>query len=419
MGAKGKKINLRYATQQPESRFDRQERISWWRQDQISAARILVVGAGAIGNEVLKNLALLGFRNVGIVDMDTISTSNLSRTVLFGPADLGRYKAEVAAERFKAMSLAPDISVEYFIGDVVWGLGVGVYGSYDLVLACLDNVETRFAVNQRCFQAGVPWIDSGIAALGLRINMYMPPAGPCYACHASEAQLKASRERYSCDNFIRKAAESQVIPTTQIAAAIVGALQVQEAVKYLAGQPVIAGRQIYYQGYSHTFEENTKRIDPNCEVHGPQAAVDLRIPYDTNNSIREVLEFVRLKNVSFDNPVLDLNGENWIFFVTSPCLLCNRPIKVDRPNFQIFAEEATCGECVPEDVSFPVTLPELVSEFGYTGPGASYLDWSLASIGVPHRHLLNIKNNDGACLRILLDKGGALPKPQWLEGGKQ
>lgn len=419
MPVKGKKLKLHHATYQAESRFDRQERIAWWRQDQIAKARILVVGAGAIGNEVLKNLALLGFCQVGIVDMDTVSTSNLSRTVLFGPADLGRYKAEVAAKRFQAMSLATDVDVEFFIGDVVWELGVGVYRSYDLVLACLDNIETRFAVNQRCFQAGVPWIDSGIAALGLRINMYIPPNGPCYACHATEAQLKSMRERYSCDSFIRKAVDIQIVPTTQIAAAIVGGFQVQEAVKYLAGQPVIAGKQIYYQGYSHAFEENTKRIDPNCGIHDAYQAVDFLAPFDTRNTIRELLEYVQAQQGLQNCPSLDIRGENWTFVASSPCLHCNRPIKMDRPNFKITSDESICGECLPEDGRLSAAAPELIAEFGDKEPGIHYLDWSLGSIGVPHRHLLTIHLGNGAVIHVLLNKGGALPGPKEPEGGSQ
>jgi len=73
-----------------ESPVDRQERISWWRQDILRKAKILVVGAGATGNEVIKNLALLGVGNVFICDMDRIDTSNLSRTVLFSKDDVGK-----------------------------------------------------------------------------------------------------------------------------------------------------------------------------------------------------------------------------------------------------------------------------------------------------------------------------------------
>ena len=84
-----------------ESMVDRQKLIPWWEQDVVNNSYVLVAGAGAIGNEVLKNLALIGVGHILICDMDVISTSNLSRTVLFTKDDVGKYKAKVAAERVK------------------------------------------------------------------------------------------------------------------------------------------------------------------------------------------------------------------------------------------------------------------------------------------------------------------------------
>ena len=84
--------------------FDRQERIRGWDQQRLRDSKVLVFGAGAIGNETLKNLALLGIGHIYIVDFDTISTSNLSRTILFRRCDKGKYKAKVAAQRTKDLA---------------------------------------------------------------------------------------------------------------------------------------------------------------------------------------------------------------------------------------------------------------------------------------------------------------------------
>ncbi len=82
-----------------DDRFDRLARIEWWDQSRLAAARVLVVGAGALGNEVIKNLSLLGVGHLVIVDRDRIERSNLSRSILFRPADEGQPKATCAARR--------------------------------------------------------------------------------------------------------------------------------------------------------------------------------------------------------------------------------------------------------------------------------------------------------------------------------
>src|SRR5580658_10045721 len=77
-----------------QDRYSRLRLISWWRQERLRSARILVVGAGALGNEVVKNLALLGVGTTYLIDLDVVESSNLSRSVLFREADSGQSKAE-------------------------------------------------------------------------------------------------------------------------------------------------------------------------------------------------------------------------------------------------------------------------------------------------------------------------------------
>src|SRR5271167_4030844 len=72
-----------------QDRYSRLRLISWWRQERLRTARILVVGAGALGNEVVKNLALLGMGTTYLIDLDVVEPSNLSRSVLFREQDGG------------------------------------------------------------------------------------------------------------------------------------------------------------------------------------------------------------------------------------------------------------------------------------------------------------------------------------------
>src|SRR5262249_23038157 len=127
-----------------EDRYGRLRLIPWWRQERLAAARVLVVGAGALGNEVLKNLALLGVGTTRVIDLDDVEPSNLSRSVLFRASDGGRSKAEVAAER--AREINPEVAVIPVQGDVITDLGLGHFADADVVIGCLDNREARLWV---------------------------------------------------------------------------------------------------------------------------------------------------------------------------------------------------------------------------------------------------------------------------------
>ncbi len=106
-----------------EDRFARLRLISWWDQQKLSQAKFLVIGAGALGNEILKNLALLGIGNVLVADLDRIENSNLSRSVLFRGEDCGRSKAEVAAAR--AREIYPGMRVQPLTLNIVHDLARG------------------------------------------------------------------------------------------------------------------------------------------------------------------------------------------------------------------------------------------------------------------------------------------------------
>ena len=150
-------LNLR------EGRFARFEPIKWWKQSVLSEARVLVIGAGALGNEVIKNLALLGVGNIAVADMDRIEESNLSRSVLFRMSDEGQLKSDVAAKT--AREIYPAIRAHALNGNVLADLGLGWFRWANIVVGALDNREARLFTNSACARVNRPWIDGGIDVL--------------------------------------------------------------------------------------------------------------------------------------------------------------------------------------------------------------------------------------------------------------
>jgi adenylyltransferase/sulfurtransferase len=137
----------------------------------------MVVGAGALGNETLKNLALLGARWMLVVDQDDIAPSNLSRTVLFQPSDIGRRKAQVAAERAQSLCRDAEGTVRALDADLVWDVGLGVFRRVDVILGCVDNDEARLAINRAARAVGVPWINAGMHELTGSVTSFSGEAG--------------------------------------------------------------------------------------------------------------------------------------------------------------------------------------------------------------------------------------------------
>lgn len=179
-----------------EDRYSRLRLIPWWDQDKLKHARVMVVGAGAIGNELIKNLSLLGVGTIFVVDMDEIEHSNLTRSVLFRREDVSHYKADVAAMR--GMELNPDVCIHALCANVVTEVGLGLFRRMDVVLGGLDNREARLSMNQSCYKVNIPWIDGAIEALGGFARVFIPPEGPCYECTMTEADWQQIRKRKSC-----------------------------------------------------------------------------------------------------------------------------------------------------------------------------------------------------------------------------
>ncbi|RME53929.1 MAG: ThiF family adenylyltransferase, partial [Deltaproteobacteria bacterium] len=200
-----------------EDRYARLREIPWWEQEVLAAARVIVVGAGALGNEVLKNLALLGIGSITIVDHDRIETSNLTRSVLFRRGDVGAWKAEVARDRVVEMN--PDCRVEALSCDVIFDLGLGRFRRADVVFGCLDNLAARFFLNKFCYRTKTPYLDAALDHLNGDVRIFVPPEGACYECGMSEHDRRTLRKRVSCLKTALPPIERH-IPTTPTISAI-------------------------------------------------------------------------------------------------------------------------------------------------------------------------------------------------------
>jgi molybdopterin/thiamine biosynthesis adenylyltransferase len=198
-------------------------------QQRIRSATILLAGAGAIGNEVAKNLALLGVRRLFIVDRDNVELSNVSRMIFFEPSNLGMNKAEV---------LARNISRKYpFVENVAFRgelekLPLKFYLDSDVVVCGLDNVVSRIFLAQTCRKYSIPMVDGGITGLNCRVHVYIPPEDPCPICMFPPNQYsQIVGLRNPCDAPL----EEETVPSLATSISLVSSIIAQETIKVILG----------------------------------------------------------------------------------------------------------------------------------------------------------------------------------------
>jgi len=248
-----------------EDRYSRFRLIPWWDQTKLQAARVLVIGAGALGNEILKNLVLLGFERIVIVDLDRIEESNLSRTILYRGGDVGSYKAEVAARSVKA--LAANVKVKSIVANVVQSCGLGLFAWSDVIIAGLDNREARLWINRCAWKMNRPWIDGAIEGINGVARVFVAGQAPCYECTLGETDWKLLEQRMSCNLLLREANTEGKVATTPTISSVIAGIEVQEAVKLLHGMPTLASSGFVFEGLNHTSYKVEYSANPDCMSH--------------------------------------------------------------------------------------------------------------------------------------------------------
>lgn len=350
-----------------DGRFSRFGLMGWWDQDRLTNAHVLVIGAGAIGNELIKNLSLLGVGNVFIADLDEIENSNLSRSILYRAEDCGRPKAEVASECAK--SIYPDIRAQPFVGNIVYDLGLGVYRWADVILGGLDNREARVAINRAASQVGKVWIDGAIERLEGVARVFDPSSGPCYECTMSEVDWQMLEARRSCALLTREEIEQGKVPTTPTTASVIAGIQVQEAVKLLHDLPTISGQGFVFDGTNHqSYLVSYTRLG-DCPSHD---AFDTIKTLDWSTGKTQVGEF--LERVRADLGATAVIETNHDMLASLTCTTCDETEPCYSSLGKVTEQMGLCPTCGT------ARIPNI---YHTLGNDPALLDRTLSELGVP------------------------------------
>jgi molybdopterin/thiamine biosynthesis adenylyltransferase len=223
-----------------------------------------VVGAGGLGVAAATELAQAhpGIERIGLVDGDRVEVSNLHRQLLHGLDDVGRLKAEVAAE--KVRRLAPGIEVEARAERLDAGNVARARAGDAVVIDATDNASAKFLLNDFCVLGGTPLVHAGVVGLVGQLMTIVPGETACLRCLFPDPP--SDEETVSC----------QAAGVLGPLAALIGALQAREAVKLLGGAgEVCADRLMTIDGRSLHIREVPLRRSPACPLCAPHPPATL------------------------------------------------------------------------------------------------------------------------------------------------
>jgi adenylyltransferase/sulfurtransferase len=190
-------------------------------QERLGAARVLIVGVGGLGSPASMYLAAAGVGHLTLVDQDVVDVTNLHRQLLYSTPDVGRSKIAVARERLEAIN--PTITVATHDGKITAENAAGLVAPHDLVIDATDNFPARYAINDACVRAGIPFVYGSVARFEGQVSVFATADGPCYRCLFPEPPPLGT---------VPTCAEEGVLG---VVPGILGLYQATEAIKVLTG----------------------------------------------------------------------------------------------------------------------------------------------------------------------------------------
>ncbi len=228
-------------------------------QKRLRASSALILGAGGLGSPAAFYLASAGVGRLVLIDCEPVELSNLNRQILHWQQNIGERK--VLSGKEKLTRLNPEIDITVQDTRFTKANAAELLREIDVAIDCLDNMESRFALNETCFQLGIPFVHGGLRGLLGEVTAIVPGRTPCLECI-----------------FPRRQEKSEPFPVLGATAGVVGSLQAVEAVKLLAGfGELLTGRMLYIDTGKMQFRSLQLKHNPDCPICGIKQQVKVEV----------------------------------------------------------------------------------------------------------------------------------------------
>lgn len=379
----------------------------------IKNIKILVIGVGAGGNEVLKNLLLMGFGNLTIVDFDHVEDSNLSRTTLFRKEDIGKSKSLVAAERLKEMALHNHPNIVGLHGNLMTDFGKGLFIEHDIVICCVDTQKCRAYINDWCVRTRTPFFEMGFSDYDVDISFFAPEGKMTQRDGKQISKLPSSdglfpifnsdfsvclreeigfgsfdEKRNSCSNMKEKDENLEKIPTIQVSAAMAGVLVATELVKFLSGIDTLRNKMLLYYGRIFQTQICQYKRHPKCTIH------------DEKFEIIEIIDKGEITVAELSNAIEAKTGKVAFlklrdrFVTTGKCHICGETRAINKYRTDMWNDERWCEHCrntypnYLQLIKYANDFETIPKEISLTKCDNSVLNRSLKSLSIPENDIL-------------------------------
>jgi adenylyltransferase/sulfurtransferase len=263
-------------------------------QLKLQDAKVLIVGAGGLGCPALQYLAAAGVGEIGIVDGDKVTASNLHRQVLYVMTDVDGMKVDVAAERIRALN--PEARVNTHPLRLDQRNCLGIIRAYDIVLDCTDNFATRYMLNDACVLAGKPLVHGSVSRFEGQVGLFnvRMPDGRVSGHY---------RDLFPTPPMAGEVPDCAVSGVLGVLPGIIGTMQATEAIKWITGMgDLLVDRLLTYDALHNRFmelayehREDTRNFHPGHEKEFLDTDYELSCEVGNDGYILNSFQFDELK----------------------------------------------------------------------------------------------------------------------------